>query len=128
MYDVHGIVRQGLEQGDSYTTMAKAVKKKFGKEVSKELFLVRTEAGRIQEFTKFETMKEVDKQVELVKVWRTMQDEAVRNTHQAMEGVEVGMNEEFVLPSGATCLTPKGTGVPEEDCRCRCYVEYKIKS
>ncbi|MBS4881902.1 MAG: DUF3626 domain-containing protein [Peptoniphilus harei] len=126
MYDVHGIVRQGLEQGDSYTTMAKAVKKKFGKEVNKELFLVRTEARRIQEFTKFETMKEVDKQIELVKVWRTMQDEAVRSTHQAMEGVEVGMNDEFVLPSGATCLTPAGTGVPEEDCRCRCYVEYKI--
>lgn len=126
MYDVHGIVRQGLEQGDSYTTMAKAVKKKFGKEVNKELFLVRTEARRIQEFTKFETMKEVDKQVELVKVWRTMQDEAVRSTHQPMEGVEVGMNDEFVLPSGATCLTPAGTGVPEEDCRCRCYVEYKV--
>lgn len=126
MYDVHGIVRQGLEQGDTYTTMAKNVKKKFGKEVNKELFLVRTEARRIQEFTKFETMKEVDKQVELVKVWRTMQDEAVRDTHQAMEGVEVGMNDEFVLPSGATCLTPTGTGLPEEDCNCRCFIEYKV--
>lgn len=126
MYDVHGIVRQGLEQGDSYTTMAKAVKKKFGKEVKKELFLVRTEARRIQEFTKFETMKEVDKQVGLVKVWHTMKDEAVRSTHQAMEGVEVGMDEEFTLPSGATCLTPTGTGLPEEDCNCRCFIEYKV--
>ncbi len=125
MYDVHGIVRQGLEQGDTYTTMARNVKKKFGKEVKKELSLVRTEARRVQEFTKFETMKEVDKQVGLVKVWHTMKDEAVRSTHQAMEGVEVGMDEEFTLPSGATCLTPTGTGVPEEDCNCRCYCEYK---
>ena len=126
MYDVHGIVRQGLEQGDTYTTMARNVKKKFGKEVKKELFLVRTEARRVQEFTKFETMKEVDKQVGLVKVWHTMKDEAVRSTHQAMEGVEVGMDEEFTLPSGATCLTPTGTGLPEEDCNCRCFVEYKV--
>lgn len=127
MYDVHGIVRQGLEQGDSYTTMAKRVKEKFGKKVNKELFLVRTEAGRIQEFTKFETMKEVNKQVELVKVWRTMKDEKVRPTHKKMEGVEVDFDEEFILPSGATCLVPKGTGVADEDTRCRCFVEYKIK-
>lgn len=126
MYDVHGIVRRGLEQGDSYTTMARNVKKKFRKEVKKELFLVRTEARRIQEFTKFETMREVDKQVGLVKIWHTMKDEAVRSTHQAMEGVEVGMDEEFELPSGATCLTPTGTGIPEEDCNCRCFVEYKV--
>ena len=126
MYDVHGIVRQGLEQGDTYTTMAKNVKKKFGKEVKKELSLVRTEARRVQEFTKFETMKEVDKQVGLVKVWHTMKDEEVRSTHQAMEGVEVGMDEEFTLPSGATCLTPTGTGLPEEDCNCRCFIEYKV--
>lgn len=126
MYDVHGIVRRGLEQGDSYTTMARNVKKKFRKEVKKELFLVRTEARRIQEFTKFETMREVDKQVGLVKIWHTMKDEAVRSTHQAMEGVEVELDEEFELPSGATCLTPTGTGIPEEDCNCRCFVEYKV--
>lgn len=128
MYDVHGIVRQGLEQGDTYTTMARAVKRKFGKEVKKELTLARTEARRVQEFTKIETMKEVDKQVELVKIWRTMEDEAVRSTHRKMEGVEVGINDEFVLPSGATCLTPAGTGVPAEDCNCRCYLEYKVAS
>lgn len=41
-----------------------------------------------------------------------------------MEGVKVQYNEEFVLPSGATCLYPKDTGVPSEDINCRCYVEY----
>ncbi len=127
MYDVHGIVRQGLERGDTYTTIARELKKKYGKEIKREITLVRTESRRIQEFTKFETMKEVDKQVELVKVWHTMKDEAVRNSHQAMEGVEVGIDEEFVLPSGITTLTPTGSGYPEEDCNCRCYLEYKVK-
>lgn len=35
------------------------------------------------------------------------------------------LEEEFVLPSGATCLYPKDTGFPEEDINCRCYCEYK---
>lgn len=62
--------------------------------------------------------------VKVFKVWHTMGDEAVRDTHDAMEGVKVLYDEDFILPSGAKCQYPKGTGVAAEDINCRCYVEY----
>lgn len=126
VYDVHSIVRGGLEQGDTYTTMAKKLKDKFGKDLKRATTIARTESARVQEYTKNATMEEVNKQVGLTKTWRTMNDEAVRSTHVAMEGVTVKFDEEFVLPSGAKCMYPKGTGVPEEDINCRCYIEYKV--
>lgn len=127
VYDVHSIIKEGLERGDSYTSMGKSLRKRFGKDIGNVGRIARTEGARVLEDTKFDTFSEVNQnsKVKVVKVWRTMQDEAVRSSHQAMEGMEVDLEEEFVLPSGATCLYPKDTGYPEEDINCRCYCEYK---
>lgn len=127
VYDVHSIIKEGLERGDSYTSMGKSLRKRFGKDIGNVARIVRTEGARVLEDTKFQTFEEINQnpKLKVVKVWRTMQDEAVRTSHQAMEGVEVDLEEEFVLPSGATCLYPKDTGYPEEDINCRCYCEYK---
>lgn len=127
VYDVHSIIKAGLERGDTYTTMGKHLRDRFGSDVGNVARIARTEGARVLEDTKFDTFSEINKnsKIKMMKVWRTMQDEAVRATHQAMEGVEVELEEEFVLPSGATCLYPKDTGFPEEDINCRCYCEYK---
>lgn len=127
VYDVHSIIKAGLERGDTYTTMGKSLRDRFGSDVGNVARIARTEGARVLEDTKFDTFSEINKnsKIKMMKVWRTMQDEAVRSTHQAMEGVEVELEEEFVLPSGATCLYPKDTGFPEEDINCRCYCEYK---
>lgn len=127
VYDVHSIIKAGLERGDTYTTMGKNLRDRFGRDVGNVARIARTEGARVLEDTKFDTFSEINKnsKIKMMKVWRTMQDEAVRSTHQAMEGVEVELEEEFVLPSGATCLYPKDTGFPEEDINCRCYCEYK---
>ena len=127
VYDVHSIIKAGLERGDTYTTMGKNLRDRFGRDVGNVVRIARTEGARVLEDTKFDTFSEINKnsKIKMMKVWRTMQDEAVRSTHQAMEGVEVELEEEFVLPSGATCLYPKDTGFPEEDINCRCYCEYK---
>lgn len=127
VYDVHSIIKAGLERGDTYTTMAKDLRKKFGKDIGNTIRIARTEGARVIEDTKFNVFEEINKvnNIKVVKVWYTMNDERVRDTHQAMEGVEVDFDKEFTLPSGATCLYPKASGMPSEDINCRCYCEYK---
>lgn len=126
IYDVHGIIHQGMTNGETFTSMAKKLRDRFGKDIGNTVRIARTEGARVLEDSKFESMKGIaeNESVQVFKVWHTMGDEAVRDTHIAMEGVKVPYDEEFVLPSGARCLYPKDTGVPSEDINCRCYVEY----
>lgn len=126
IYDVHGIIHHGMTNGETFTSMAKKLRDRFGKDIGNTVRIARTEGARVLEDSKFESMKGIaeNESVQVFKVWHTMGDEAVRDTHVAMEGVKVPYDEEFVLPSGARCLYPKDTGVPSEDINCRCYVEY----
>lgn len=127
VYDVHTIIRRGLEDGKTYTQVSRELRDKFGKDIGNTARIVRTESTRIHEHTTFRTMEEINKEVKLTKTWRTMRDGAVRSSHQVMEGQTVGIDEEFVLPSGATTLYPTGSGDPAEDINCRCYLEYGIE-
>ena len=126
IYDVHGIIHHGMTNGETFTSMAKKLRDRFGKDIGNTVRIARTEGARVLEDSKYESMKGIaeNESVQVFKVWHTMGDEAVRDTHIAMEGVKVPYDEEFVLPSGARCLYPKDTGVPSEDINCRCYVEY----
>lgn len=125
IYDVHTIIRKGIEDGDTFTTMAKNLKVRYGEDIGNTVRIARTEGARVQAYTADKVMSEVNKEQKLLKTWRTMEDKSVRHTHTLMEGVTVKFDEEFILPSGARCMYPKGTGVAAEDINCRCYIEYK---
>lgn len=56
------------------------------------------------------------------KEWLSTQDDVVRDTHVELDGQRVGVNAEFVSPSGARALYPGGFGVAAEDIQCRCGV------
>lgn len=126
VYDVHGIIHQGLDNGDTYTTTARKLKERFGKDIGNTMRIARTESARVLEDSKYQAFEDLasNENVQVFKIWHTMGDEAVRDTHDAMEGVKVAYDEDFILPSGARCQYPKGTGVAAEDINCRCYVEY----
>lgn len=126
VYDVHGIIHQGIDNGDTYNTMARKLKERFGKDIGNTMRIARTESARVLEDSKYQAFEDLanNESVQVFKVWHTMGDEAVRDTHDAMEGVKVAYDEDFILPSGAKCQYPKGTGVAAEDINCRCYVEY----
>lgn len=126
VYDVHGIIHQGLDNGDTYTTTARKLKERFGKDIGNTMRIARTESARVLEDSKYQAFEDLasNENVKVFKIWHTMGDEAVRDTHDAMEGVKVLYDEDFILPSGARCQYPKGTGVAAEDINCRCYVEY----
>lgn len=126
IYDVHGIIHQGIDNGDTYTTTARKLKERFGKDIGNTMRIARTESVRVLEDSKYQAFEDLanNDSVQVFKIWHTMGDEAVRDTHDAMEGVKVAYDEDFILPSGARCQYPKGTGVAAEDINCRCYVEY----
>jgi uncharacterized protein with gpF-like domain len=126
VYDVHGIIHQGIDNGDTYTTTARKLKERFGKDIGNTMRIARTEGARVLEDSKYQAFEDLagNENVQVFKIWHTMGDEAVRDTHDAMEGVKVAYDEDFILPSGARCQYPKGTGVAAEDINCRCYVEY----
>lgn len=126
IYDVHDIIHQGIDNGDTYTTTARKLKERFGKDIGNTMRIARTESARVLEDSKYQAFEDLanNENVQVFKIWHTMGDEAVRDTHDAMEGVKVLYDEDFILPSGAKCQYPKGTGVAAEDINCRCYLEY----
>lgn len=60
--------------------------------------------------------------VNVRKMWNTMLDDKVRETHRYLEGIEIGMNDLFYSESGASALYPGGFGDPMEDIGCRCFL------
>ena len=60
--------------------------------------------------------------VPVYKVWNTMLDDRVRDQHQYLEGVTVGIDDYFYTYTGAMALYPGGFGEPENDINCRCYI------
>lgn len=63
------------------------------------------------------------------KYWSTTRDGRTRDTHAAMQGQEVGIDEPFVSPSGAQLMYPGDSSLgagPAEVIQCRCYHGYRI--
>ncbi|MBP5442303.1 MAG: hypothetical protein J6Y60_03600 [Treponema sp.] len=60
---------------------------------------------------------------DLLKTWRTMLDDKVRDSHQYLEGVTVGLDDYFYTAGGARALYPGQFGEPDEDINCRCFIE-----
>lgn len=71
--------------------------------------------------------KELVAKQDVRRVWRTASDDRVRDTHAAMEGQEVGLDEPFLSPSGAQIMYPGDPDAPaDEVINCRCVVETRI--
>ena len=82
--------------------------------------VVATDAHRIYNTAIFDSAKNAGA---TKKTWRTMTDPFVRDTHDYLEGVTVGIDEEFYTYNGDHAYFPGQFGVAEEDINCRCWVE-----
>lgn len=61
------------------------------------------------------------------KTWRTMGDPKVRDSHFYLDGVKVGIEDEFYTYNGHHTMYPSQFGVAEEDVNCRCWVTYSYE-
>lgn len=63
------------------------------------------------------------------RVWDSSGDARTRETHRAMDGQSVGLDEAFVSPSGARLMFPGDSSLGaggEEIINCRCVVKHRI--
>lgn len=136
IYDIQKEIKQGLSQGDTYTTMTKRLKHKLGVDTSKAKTIIRTESHRVKAQAKEESFDKIAKGgVKFKKKWLTAGDERVRGQgkddsmdHVSMNGVIVDSDEDFVLPDGATGKQPGLTNsVNDINCRCIAVIELDLE-
>ena len=60
--------------------------------------------------------------VPVKKMWNTMLDDKVRETHRYLEGIKVGIDDLFYTEDGDSALYPGGFSDPMNNINCRCAV------
>lgn len=158
IYNIKQQINIGLMTGERYDTMAKNVKKVIagddgrGGSYGKAMNIVRTEVHRVQESGMMDCAEDISPSLEgsgliYTATWRNMGDANVRPSyrvhtskgwktvirkttanHQKMEGVTIRVGDKFDLGNGVFAKCPGSSGTPENDCRCRCFLEYELMS
>lgn len=127
-FEVDRIVRAGMDAGDSPTTIAQALAESEAFSPARALLIARTETVRSQESGTLRRYQAADESgVDIDREWMTSQDMHVRASHVPMDGQIVGTTEAFTLPSGAATMGPGLSGLPAEDCNCRCGTRAVIR-
>ena len=85
------------------------------------LRLIDTEAHRDYNTGVFDAAMESGKKG-IRKRYNTMKDDRVRETHDYLEGMVVGLNDRFYTFDGDSALYPGGFMLPENNVNCRCWV------
>lgn len=88
--------------------------------VEEVIRIIDTEAHRDYNTGVYDAAEESGKPVR--KRWYTMMDDRVRDTHQYLEGMEVGLNDLFYTDDGDAALFPGGFELPQNNVNCRCIV------
>lgn len=60
------------------------------------------------------------------KRWNTMMDEKVRDAHQWLEGMEVGLDDLFYTDDCDSAYAPGGFSLPENNVNCRCWITLAV--
>ena len=114
-------ITQGLLQGEAYTDTAKRVQKSLEQNLNNAERIARTEAHRAREIAAMDSMEHAQKMgIQMQKQWVSAIDQRTRDTHAAMDGQRVDVDENFISPEGATGPAPGEMGAASEDINCRC--------
>ncbi len=88
--------------------------------------IVETESHRCEEDSAYRSAKQIQKKTGLTpyKVWHTMEDDRVRDTHEYIDHDIVGIDEYFVTFDGDMARWPGDFEDPANNCNCRCRCEF----
>lgn len=91
--------------------------------------ILETDWHRMEETGAYDTARTVSAKTgrNAYKVWKTMLDDRVRDSHWGMEGQSVPMDQKFRSMDGNETMFPGQFGIAEEDCNCRCFVSYEYR-
>lgn len=93
-----------------------------GDDVAPIIAMVESEATRDANTGSLD--KAWDSGLELTKTWQTMLDDRVRETHDYLEGVTVGIHDRFYTFDGDSADAPGGFDLAENNVNCRCTLAY----
>lgn len=91
--------------------------------------ILETDWHRMEETGAYDTARTVSAKTgrNAYKIWNTMLDDRVRDSHWGMEGQAVPMDQKFRSMDGNETMFPGEFGIAEEDCNCRCFVSYEYR-
>lgn len=122
--DILGEVRRGLNQGHSYSKIAKSIQPITDDTYAKALRVARTEAGRVQSIADLDSIDLLTQLgADVKKEWLKQANgpgRKNREDHWVMDGKQANDKGIFTLPSGAQGPAPRLTGSGSEDINCLC--------
>lgn len=117
-----------LAQGKSYAQIAKNIKESTEASFYQANRIARTEGGRVRSIAKLKAQDElISKGIDIEKMWLATLDTRTRNSHGAMDGQTVAIDEKFESPEGHTTDAPRLFQVAAEDIHCRCSMATIVK-
>lgn len=121
-------VTQGIIMGESYPTMARRIKDALGKDATKAIRVVRTEAHRVQVQGQVAAYDRAEDQgIEEQRVYVATLDMRTRPQSGSMDGQIADEDGYFTFPNGTKARVPGSTGYAEYDINDRCRVVVEIK-
>lgn len=127
IYRIQQEVTQGLIKGETYKTMASRIKGALDMDATKAVRIVRTEAHRVQESAKHDSVAHAAKQgIIMMKQWNSLEDSRVRSSHTHLNNKRIPVDQEFKGHYGRG-LSPGNFGVAAEDIHCRCFLTYTVE-
>lgn len=119
---VRSVVEAGLDQGDSPSAIAEALRQDQGFSRERALRIARTETVRSESAGTQARYAEAEaKGIRVAQEWLSDAYAAqFDRRHDRMDGKRVDVGEHFVLPSGVRTLGPGLSGDVSEDVNCRC--------
>lgn len=116
--NINQAISQGLIRGSSYLEISKGVKEALEQNANNALRIARTETHRVQVESTFDSMKHAENiGVKFKKRWLSTLDRNTRDSHQSLDGEEVGLDEKF---SNGLLYPGDPAGEPSEIINCRC--------
>lgn len=150
IYDIKSSITNALMTGERYDTTTKKLAERLDVSYGKANRIVRTESHRVQEKGLLDGAEKIGEKVKndglvYAVIWRNMGDIKVRPNirvhtskgwktyksktkanHIKMEGQVVEAGGYFDLGNGVKAKSPGESGTPENDCNCRCTLEYEM--
>lgn len=129
LYDKHlhnlklktkGAITRGLIDGSGYRDIATDISNIGVADYKQALRIAITEGNRLRSLAREDSYQEASKLgIDLKKRWLSTLDHKTRDTHRILDGITIGIDEEFEI-RGYKALQPRLFGVASEDINCRC--------
>jgi len=116
-------VQDGLINGLSVNQIAENIDQIAAFGFGRAMNIARTESTRAVNRSSVESYRQASQEtgLNIQKEWLASFDGNTRDTHAALDGQRVGVDETWKTENGET-MYPAGFGDPAEDCNCRCSV------